>query len=102
MFDKNVLRMWDTSDIFNVSKVKLRSFSFIYFYGIEIYGAKVYWIFSYVDWDRKCLKIFLCGNLLEKVSLDDKGYVWLEKMVEAPVSWHALILSVLKFWCILN
>jgi len=42
------------------------------------------------------LEVFLWGNLLVKVSLDDRGFVWLEKNVEDPVKWQALIFSGLK------
>jgi hypothetical protein len=38
----------------------------------------------------------LWGNLFEKVSLDDRDFVWLEKMAEDPVKWQALIFSGVK------
>jgi hypothetical protein len=42
------------------------------------------------------VEVFLWGNLLEKVSLDDRGFVRLEKNAENPVKWQALIFSGLK------
>jgi len=76
--------------------LKLSSFSFFYFYRIEIGGATVYWTFSYVDRHRKCRQMFLWGNILEKVSLDDRVFVWLEKIAEHLVKWQALIFSCVK------